>query len=273
MQKQNPFSLYDFLGYLIPGIIFFYTVYNFTSFGNIFTDFFETKDGFSNFAIVHEVFLIALCYVLGHALSLISSMLIEQFLIYSYGYPSSFLLCKTKIKYLDTATTLKKLGRSLLAVVLFPIFVADWIIIKKLEYTPVTPRPVGDKLKEYLLEKISLFFNNTYASADQFKLDGEIFRVLYHYCLENRPNHVAKFQNYVALYGFTRTMCFVFLVAFWLGLFALLNGGIRFDVFLISLAVHSFLAIVFYFGFIKFYRRFTLEVLMAFAATNSNDSL
>lgn len=93
----------------------------------------------------------------------------------------------------------------------------------------------------------------------------DFFRFIYHYTVENAPNHFPKMQNYVAIYGFLRTITFI-LVLFFLAL-VIHVGYFPLSVkTLVWLAFTVAITFSFYLAFVKFYRRFSLEVLMALAA-------
>lgn len=91
MDKQNPFSLYDFLGYFTPGAVLLYAVF---AICNRFLGYNINERminlGFTESQIL--VGLILLSYILGHALSLSSSLFVEKFAIWLHGYPSKYLL-------------------------------------------------------------------------------------------------------------------------------------------------------------------------------------
>ena len=94
MEKQNPFSLYDFLGYLVPGTVFL--------FGSVLLHSVATSNGWPSMAWLHsfEMFshaslyvpFVFLSYLLGHVISFISAATIERFSIWTIGYPSRFLM-------------------------------------------------------------------------------------------------------------------------------------------------------------------------------------
>jgi hypothetical protein len=96
--------------------------------------------------------------------------------------------------------------------------------------------------------------------------DHGFFDYAYHYAFEYAEHHRSKIQNYVALYGFLRTMALVFAIAVWIALWhswinpapvAIATAAI------VGLATTSYLL---YAAFLKFYFRYAQEVLMAFAA-------
>ena len=91
--KQNPFSLYDFLGYFIPGALVLYLIMIIEHLKKVnsfdITDIFECV---SNPSVNQALLFIILSYVAGHFLSYISSITIEQYANWKYDYPSKYLL-------------------------------------------------------------------------------------------------------------------------------------------------------------------------------------
>ncbi len=71
-------------------------------------------------------------------------------------------------------------------------------------------------------------------------------------------------QNYVALYGFLRTIFLVFIIFTWAFIFyaSVSNINFSFHIALILIAF-SFTSYISFLAFMKFYRRFNLEALMA----------
>ena len=104
-------------------------------------------------------------------------------------------------------------------------------------------------------------------------LQDDLFRLAYHYSYEHSSNHQPKIQNYVALYGFCRNVCLVFLLFSWVAFITLLiniltNEGCWFN--FLSTLTMLLMTYVFYCGFVKFYRRYTLEVFMAFSVLKTD---
>ncbi|MDF6195584.1 hypothetical protein NLO19_24490, partial [Escherichia coli] len=101
-------------------------------------------------------------------------------------------------------------------------------------------------------------------------------RLAYHYVYEFSKQHQTKIQNYVALYGFCRNICLIFIISFWLSVPTFIYRLCTHSDYLyslLSIMLSFFFVYVFYVGFVKFYRRYTLEVLMAFAVLQSNDTI
>ena len=90
---KNPFSFYDFLGYLFPGLLcvmLVKVVYSVE--GPVTIQALYSKGIEGSIAWNDTIPYTVLAYVAGHFISYFSSLTVEPFLIWSYGYPSVFLL-------------------------------------------------------------------------------------------------------------------------------------------------------------------------------------
>jgi apolipoprotein N-acyltransferase len=96
-------------------------------------------------------------------------------------------------------------------------------------------------------------------------IETNYFLFIYHFALENAPQHVPKMQNYVALFGLMRTLTFYFILLFWVASWHLIYSDASLLTIAITLPALSVVSYLFYLSFIKFYRRFTLEAMMAAA--------
>ena len=104
--KKNPFSIYDFMGYLFPGLTVLYILYYFYSCR---WDLFQairvnvlcnTIDEIGNkFSFEKSVLIIIIAYIIGHLVSYVSSLTIEILSNRFFGYPSKYLLQKERPKY------------------------------------------------------------------------------------------------------------------------------------------------------------------------------
>lgn len=115
----------------------------------------------------------------------------------------------------------------------------------------------------------------------------DYFRAVYHFCLEKCPAHVSSLKNYVSMYGFLRTLTFLFTTLFWLGVgkaailalkWFFVQSAAEQLIFYDKLVIAMWLigsawlvTYVFFMAFVKFYRRYTLEALMALAANYCPD--
>ena len=97
--SKNPFSLYDFMGYLFPGLLFIIImVYVFNEDFDV-ANIFRMKSlvdavgiGGPTFDLDKSILIIILGYVTGHFVAYTSSLTIENFANNTFGYPSEYLL-------------------------------------------------------------------------------------------------------------------------------------------------------------------------------------
>ncbi len=265
---QNPFSFYDFLGYLIPGGLFLFILFLFSIEINpvyiegILNHILKYKEIISVFIYV---VLIVLSYISGHFISILSSCLIEKYMNSKLGYPSIYLFSKRSSLKVKRHNTKFSIVNFIRGVFLFPVSAFD-----KAEHHKTTLHSI---LIKVFWPQIRDGYINVFSVSTLYRrkgLRGDLFRLAYHYVYEHSKNHQVKMQNYVALYGFCRNITFVFLASVWLLMFLLLLSflidiNIRLLPFCFLLLFCIAASRVFYYGFVKYYRRYSLEVLMAFA--------
>ncbi|EBB2927538.1 hypothetical protein K9051_003703 [Salmonella enterica] len=286
--NQNPFSFYDFLGYLIPGGFFILLMYfcGLTFDLDIVVDLTELLKGQSQiFGVLNYASIVIISYIAGHFISITSAFFIEKYMNEKLGYPSQYLF--------------NKLSDDLEIVCTPSCCEQDEDIKRKIKYRIIKAVPLPITPWDYATQKLcysqSLPFqlaNTTWqiikdGYEKKFRLDNELlkvgtglhddlFRLAYHYVYEFSNQHQSKIQNYVALYGFCRNICLVFIITFWISfltfIFRLVEGN-SISYSLISVLLSFFFVYVFYVGFVKFYRRYTLEVLMAFAVLQRKDNI
>jgi len=149
----------------------------------------------------------------------------------------------------------------------------DLITFNKL-YSRELTKELATPLWNMLATSYQKFFSvDLNQLKNNFALQGDLFRLAYHYSYDHSSNHQPKIQNYVALYGFCRNVCLVFLIFFWVALCTLsinIWSGNNSHFNLISTLAMLLMTYIFYCGFVKFYRRFTLEVFMAFSVLKTN---
>ena len=83
--KKNPFSLFDFLGYVFPGAFALLIVYLISECQGVSSFWKEIQD--IPFKWEDTILLTLLSYILGHFLAYVSSLTVEKFSIWLYGYP------------------------------------------------------------------------------------------------------------------------------------------------------------------------------------------
>ncbi len=76
-------------------------------------------------------------------------------------------------------------------------------------------------------------------------------------------------QNYVALYGFLRTICLLAILLWWFALWSAFQSPHGGWVSTLDLLWTAILAYLLFMAFMKFYRRFSLEVYMGLTAVKA----
>lgn len=268
---KNPFSFYDFLGYLFPGlvcVIFLKVVYSID--GEITLDSLFNQGLVTSFSWKDTVQYTVLAYVVGHLISYFSSLTVEPYLIWSYGYPSVFLLNEIYNKnFFDINTKVGKTGtycwKLLVCILIFPICLASLFFGRLLHFRYYVLKPLDSYLQQNINKKIDSLLEKLKLS--QRDNDADVHRVLMHYNYEHYANHVRKYDNYVALYGFLRSLSLlcssIFIFLFIAELKTIdSNNTIDWKAIFILSALFC-VTYLYYLGFIKFYRRYTLENLMS----------
>lgn len=290
--KKNPFSLYDFLGYVFPGtIVLFFFAFCFwmaKKYGCQEISYDQIKEFFEKIqthnwldAIESTIALTIAAYVVGHFTAYLSSITIEKFAIWTYGYPSKFLIMDVPSSnywaitedfnwYHNLLIILWRIG---VGVILAPITLCTFVFgkifkmrnffIKKLD--PFLVNAI-EKNRSHLIEFLDI------ANVDGAESsDSDFHRIIYHYEYERMKEHTVKMDNYVALYGFLRSVTFIFNVTFlWVLVYYgfgsmkhyYSNGGVFYSELAWLIIVLGLITYVFFMSFMKFYRRFTLESLM-----------
>lgn len=272
--KQNPFSFYDFLGYLTPGSIFLYGVFagyaHITSNGTPY-EFIVGNLSFEK-AEIYIPF-IFLAYIVGHILSFLSSVLIERYSIWSDGYPSKYLLNISPKGYFDVEQPkpLRVSIRAIVALMLLPISLFDLFIGHWAKFRELYAKPLDKLLISIIWKKLfALMIEHGGMKAPpegSKSSNSDFFRYAYHYAVENAPNHLPKMQNYVALYGFLRTLTLLSVILFWAMVWHIRNLDLLAYQAILWALLPALITYILYMSFVKFYRRFSLEALMALSAT------
>lgn len=275
--KQNPFSFYDFLGYILPGALLLYIltfVFGMDNFVSVLSLNESSSSSVSH--LLSFIPAVIFSYLLGHVLAIGSSAVIESFTNYANGYPSKFLFVVEVESYLSSEKKRDNFGRIILWFLILPISIfklilKDLLKIKMFNQAKCLPEQLRNavffKCKRILDEVVGV---ETSELKIEKGIDGDYLRLLYHFVFENSERHAGKLQNYVALYGLTRNVSFVFILSFWLSVYSLLTKSQEISLWhVISFGMLSY---IFYIGFVKFYRRYTLEVIMAVSVYRIKDS-
>jgi hypothetical protein len=186
--SQNPYSVYDLLGYLIPGLLSILGTSlifdNDFSTGHLTVGFWKSIN-IDAFSLNHIVPLLIIAYLTGHLLSYLSAMTVEKFSIWSIGYPTEYLLNNLKNKQnkksLFKFEFLKKyftpdkkpnffiyVLRSLLLFLLLPLFLPLSIASLLLNMHITIKKPIDRYLASYSMMKIKIYYKN-----ENFKLKNK----------------------------------------------------------------------------------------------------
>nr|WP_269782953.1 hypothetical protein [Photobacterium phosphoreum] len=215
-------------------------------------------------------------YLLGHVLAIGSSALIEAFTNYSNGYPSEFLFDVKPKAYLSSDSFVGQIGRVVLWLLILPISVFKFVLKDTLKITMFNQaKELPKNLREATFNKCkTILSDHIKVDTSHIKLergiDGDYLRLLYHFIFENSERHSGKLQNYVALYGLTRNVSFVFIVLFWAAVYSYFFAT-QLNIGLVHIFSFATLAYIFYIGFVKFYRRYSLETVMAATVFSKKD--
>lgn len=268
---KNPFSFYDFLGYLFPGLVCVIFLKMIVSIdGAITIDSIFLHGLVSSFSWKDTVQYTVLAYVVGHLVSYFSSLTVEPYLIWSYGYPSVFLMKENyDKKFYEINHNVGRFGtycwKTLVCILIFPICLASLFFGRLLHFKYYVLKPLDSYLRDNINKKIDSFLSALKLSHRDS--DADVHRIIMHYNYEHYTNHVRKYDNYIALYGFLRSLsllCSSIFIFLFIAELKTIDSHDTIDwkaIFILS-ALFC-VTYLYYLGFIKFYRRYTLENLMS----------
>ena len=286
--NKNPFSFYDFLGYLFPGIVTLLIIVHvlYIDQNSEFIHYFKIQRFLKTFQEdinmawwQSSLLLIIVSYIMGQIVSYLSSCTVEYFANRMFGYPSRYLFTSVSggiKKYLynywyRSATIGNSLWRVITFFLFFPVSIFFHLLGPYLHVNDFIIRPLDSTLVAGIRSKINLLFEKL--GLPELGNGTDSHRIVMHYVYLNIPNSQRKTDNYIALYGFLRTMTLIFCcyVDFLLiKLLSTINKNTEIDwlSIIIFIIVFAFCNIMFM-SFVKFYRRFTLENYMALLTNNT----
>ncbi|MCQ2582585.1 MAG: hypothetical protein MJ160_01645 [Treponema sp.] len=299
MGKEDlPFTFYDFLGYFVPGFFFLSSLSFIFDVKNIQVIIPTIPE---NLAFIDYIALAIFSYIVGHILSYLSSMTVELYSIWSLGYPSRYLLnlefkgfwynfLKSRKKTLKSFTLfIKEIVRMFLLIFLIPIIITDLFFRKLCSTRRLLGKPLDRFTQSIVAVHILKFFNIFFPRDKIYKqfyknekddtkkrdlkigdFGNDFFNIIYHFVLENAPNHISKIQNFVTLYGFTRTLCFTLICIFWIIIINGFGGTFSWSITILLLSLFIIISFL-YLAFNKFYRKFSAEVYYAFVTIQFED--
>lgn len=300
--NKNPFSIYDFMGYLFPGMMCYIIIaYCFrmgldmgeiTNLDNLRN---LVKESQMEFNLEKSVVIIVIAYILGHIVSYLSSVTIELYARKVFGYPSEYLLKRGRSKnwwemlraffvseanssnhiWIRIKTVLRYIMKIFIALLLFPISFSTFTFAYFFDINGWMVRPLDEYLKNTLKLKEFKLANRLGINHPDVNEECDYHRIVMHYVYLNIPNSQRKTDNYIALYGFLRSISFVFSTTFLaFGAYALttvdFTGSMNVDLVVVLLLFFT-LSYICFLGFVKFYRRFTLENYMAMLTAMPNE--
>jgi hypothetical protein len=298
--KQNPFSLYDIIGYFIPGSIFLFLFLLFDvelekSAPNTNSSISVLKDIFSFIenlckncessvflSIISFLVFFSISYVIGHIISILSNIIIEKSIYCQHhNYLSYIILNKENLDKIPNNNP-----PCLSTLLLFYIGFYD-LIFEGLNYNDLNHNNSLDCIRKNIicnaiakiLKDFYQFDGEKICDIDKYedfephkKPEDNFFEPIYHYVLERATHHAYKIQNYVALYGFMRNISMVFCLLFWITIIGVISHLLQiitlkyYELNLVFLIIFSFLSFITLVGLHKYKKRYTLEVLQAGAA-------
>lgn len=277
MIKQNPFSLYDFFGYFIPGaLVIFITLLllKITDFNNI-DQLTVIVNNDKTFQFENLLFFVIISYSTGHLINFSSSITIEKYANWKYDYPSKYLMGLKPDHAFLSGSKRVILWKLLLVIFLFPVTILDLILGEFLRFKIFYTKKMDNLMIEFIKSKASSLLNQLGCPKTKRLRNYDFHRILAHYVYENSKNHQSRISNYVALYGFLRSLCLISVLFVWLILKRLyvkiyLSESISLyfeknKYLLIYFVVITIVSYIFFMAFMKFYRRYTLENLMLIA--------
>ena len=294
--RKNPFSIYDFLGYLFPGalvLILIYFAYWFggqlscccgcLSYRSVSLVDFQRFIGnlISEIKLDETVLFVLVAYVLGHLAAYASCLTVERLTIWLYGYPSQFLLGEEP--KIGKPLTKKYWKESISKFRWNNFCIHSWKFLVLLFLLPITfccyflgylfnaQSLYIRSLDNYLVKLIELKARRLF-----YKLGGDrnidlanskcdYHRIIYNYEYEIKEAHRHKMDNYVALYGFMRALTFISNTIFMVGLIYIIFARLPLRENWLFLLFFMLLSYFLFMAFMKFYRRFTLESFMCLA--------
>lgn len=282
--EKNPFSFYDFLGYLFPGMLTLLIVIHITylkdspSICDYFsiTDFMNTvKNKLSFDWWKSTLILIILSYICGQIIAYLSSVTIEYFANKLYKYPSYYLLHGEDRNFVyywrtyfwDGLYLGNFIWRIILFFIAFPVTLFILLLGAPLKINKFITHPLDAYIRDSIQTKLFNLSQKLNLARPEINSDNDYHRIVMHYVYLNIPNCQRKTDNYIALYGFLRAICLIsciFTDILIIKGLSTINFSASFDWTGFMLIITMvFLCNILFMGFVKFYRRFTLENYMA----------
>ena len=273
---RGPFSFYDFLGYLFPGVISAFFIYLYIiiinsdyslDYPKIIDSLSKTLVIFSDRFLINIIVLLIFLYVLGHVVSFLSSCIIEYFSNCLFKYPSFFLLNRVKTSfmyyicnYFCMTDAVIFIWRVVIAILLFPISIVLLLIGHFIRINEYMTRPFDEFTIHNIIIKQKELLNKLNFQEDKlFSEHTDIHSIIMYHVYYNIEDRRRKADNYIALYGFLRSLTLIFCCN---TLFLIMIILIKIDINNSDILITSLMFVlsnISFMSFMKIYRRFTKE--------------
>lgn len=289
MEPKSPqFSAYDFLGYLLPGLVLVGLLdcsWHYHA-ENAPMGWADITKRYSKLSWENAIPLAFLGYFSGHIVSFISSVIIEGHATRLHGNPSVFLVKHFRPRYFFSGDFKKNWFRVpakflLKIFVLFFIWPVGWIEsflgsslgMSRLLNTQVKPiaRMCLTAAEDQFLKALDVKNPRGKRPArKRLRLHWSegLGQIGLHYALEMAPAHVYSLRNYVVLYGFLRAMTFILLVVTWVIAIHAISDGPAWKA-MLYWAAGGLMVAPCYGAYLKFWTRYQNEAIMAFIAASA----
>lgn len=219
--------------------------------------------------------LIILSYICGQIIAYLSSVTIEYFANKLYKYPSYYLLHGEDRNFVyywrtyfwDGLYLGNFIWRIILFFIAFPVTLFILLLGAPLKINKFITHPLDTYIRDSIQTKLFNLSQKLNLARPEINSDNDYHRIVMHYVYLNIPNCQRKTDNYIALYGFLRAICLIsciFTDILIIKGLSTINFSASFDWkgFMLIITM-VFLCNILFMGFVKFYRRFTLENYMA----------
>lgn len=268
---------YDIFGYLLPGIIVWAPL---TQFHGSIRSIIENR--YQRDSLSDNVILIVMCYVTGHLIAAVSSMILERGVLQIFGYPlAQFfgeysrgtwprrLLMKLTRAHQSKWIVWTKDNRWLPGVYVSIKWCLEFIR-RRLDWLPGFVHPYDVKFVDCLNEHFEKQFGIAHSDWTLQRRSHDMLWVVQAYVMETMPQAYRSSMHFLELYGFSRNACMAFLI---MALFPWcpewqisLCCGVEFPDGIWTPAC-LIAATIMYFNFAKLIRRQNDLLLRAFVAT------
>jgi len=206
--KQNPFSLYDFLGYFVPGALTLFAAFGASQAWlprNISQ---SVSDVFQPGKLEFYLPFVLVSYLIGHALSFISSVTIERYSVWRVGYPSRYLLGNAFPAFFDVAHPkgTRRAVRVAVALFIFPILILDLTLGVAFKLNDLFARPLENVLLDTIATRIGRLVSECTGGEpkpeDIKSGAAQFFLLMYHYSVERAHRIYPRCRTTLPSMGF-----------------------------------------------------------------------